>query len=277
MNERALPRKQLFERLLSSHARDTGTTAARIRRWVTTMVLIGALDRVRSVDDSHRFVIKGGVALELRLGLRARATQDVDMTFHGQPNELLESLRLAFSTAYSGFEFQAGEPVPIGATGAHRVEVRVRYLTKNWATTRVEIAVTPALPVDVDLVPAIGLEDFRLNGPDNVATLSLPYQIAQKIHAVTERFPTGENTRVRDIVDLLLLEDLVDDLATVRDACVEVFGERATHEWPPVITTYDSWSTMFERIAAELDFPIATLSAAVDATNALIARIDTAG
>jgi hypothetical protein len=39
--------------------------------------LIGALDRVRD-DDEPRFLVKGGVSMELRLGLDARSTQDVD-------------------------------------------------------------------------------------------------------------------------------------------------------------------------------------------------------
>ena len=39
------------------------------------MTLIGALDRVRA-DDGPRFLVKGGVSIELRLGVQARSVQD---------------------------------------------------------------------------------------------------------------------------------------------------------------------------------------------------------
>lgn len=271
-----LAKKSLVERLLAAHARDQGTTAARVRRWVTTMTLLGALDRVRAADDTHHFIVKGGVAMELRLGLRARTTQDVDLTFHGAPDELDRSLATAFALPYAGFTFTVGESVPIGATGAHRFVVRVQYAGKGWATTSVEIAITPDPPGEVDLVPAISLQDFRLDGPERVATLLVRYQMAQKLHAVTERFESGENTRVRDVLDLLLLSEIAPapELSRVRDACVEVFIQRDTHPWPPELIVYDSWPATYERLAREIDFPITNVRTAADVLRELIASID---
>lgn len=56
---------------------EQGIAAERLRRWVSTMVLLGALARLD--DDGHRFLLKGGVAIQLRLRLRARTTKDVDI------------------------------------------------------------------------------------------------------------------------------------------------------------------------------------------------------
>jgi hypothetical protein len=46
------------------------------------MILAGALERAQLPGGVPAFVLKGGVALELRLRLRARATRDFDVTFH---------------------------------------------------------------------------------------------------------------------------------------------------------------------------------------------------
>lgn len=57
--------------------------------------------------------------------------------------------------------------------------------------------------------------------------------MAQKLHAVTERFLDRENGRERDLMDLILLHELVDDLGMVREAGVEIFASRKKHTWPP--------------------------------------------
>jgi len=65
-----------LERLLDSYGRATGIAPNRVRRWMTMMVMIGALDRVQADPDQAVFLVKGGVARELRLRQGARATKD---------------------------------------------------------------------------------------------------------------------------------------------------------------------------------------------------------
>jgi len=108
--DESIPTKSHLERLVTTHARDTGIAVARIRRWISTMVLLGALDRVRGEDNQHRFVLKGGVAMELRLGVAARVTNDVDATFYGNRIALQAALTTAFAAPVSGFTFETTEP-----------------------------------------------------------------------------------------------------------------------------------------------------------------------
>ena len=61
-----------LERLLQSYGRATGMAPNRLRRWMTMMVMIGALDRVQADPDEPLFLVKGGVAMELRLRQGAR-------------------------------------------------------------------------------------------------------------------------------------------------------------------------------------------------------------
>jgi hypothetical protein len=61
------------------------------------------------------------------------------------------------------------------------------------------------------------------------------------------------NDRVRDIIDIWLLEALLDpsDLATVRSAAIETFRRRQNHRWPPLVTSSDSWTRDYSTLTAE--------------------------
>lgn len=56
------------------------------------MALGGALSRLSDDAGKPLFLIKGGVSLEMRLRLRARATKDFDTTFRGQRNDALAAI-----------------------------------------------------------------------------------------------------------------------------------------------------------------------------------------
>ncbi|HWK25791.1 MAG TPA: nucleotidyl transferase AbiEii/AbiGii toxin family protein [Solirubrobacter sp.] len=116
-----------------------------------------------------------------------------------------------------------------------------------------------------------------LSGPDDVACVAVRYQIAQKLHACTEVFTEPPpNDRFRDLSDLLMLEALIDDLASVRSACVEIFELRGKHSWPPTVTVFEGWPEQYAALAAELDFEPSEVHAAASNVQGLIEAIDRA-
>jgi hypothetical protein len=239
------------------------------------MALIGALDRVRA-DDGPRFLVKGGVSIELRLGLRVRATKDVDLVFRGDAGVMLDALEEAFEQPYAGFAFhRKGELEQIRDTGSRRLDVQVSFAGREWQTLQLEIAKPEA--DEIEVVPvAVGIADFGFDGPEKVACLSLRYQIAQKLHAVTEQPPGRGNLRFWDLIDLMLLERLLgDDLATVREAADATFAARGTHRWPPELVVPESWREPYAHTAGEIDAELpAGVDAAAERVRALIARIE---
>ncbi len=267
-----------LERLLQSYGRATGMAPNRLRRWMTMMVMIGALDRVQADPDEPLFLVKGGVAMELRLRQGARATRDLDMVFLGDPGQLLAALDAALAEPYSLFTFERGPAEPIGSTGSQRLDVRVAFNGRSWATVRLEISPPEGRSgEESQILDAISIEDFGLIGPDKVRCLSIRYQIAQKLHACTEEFPTGrENDRFRDLIDLLLLRALDPDLVAIRHACVDIFGTRAEHDWPPTLTAPASWAEPYARLARELEFAVDDLDEAARLVREFIAEIDAA-
>ncbi len=221
------PVKSHLEQLISRHSRDTGIAADRVRRWVSTMVLLGALERAAPDHASPRFLLKGGVAIELRVRTGARATKDVDVVFGGKPGELLDALDAAFAEPYCDFAFRRGAPAEHGPH-ATRFDVRLTYQTRAWATVRLEISGPEHGVEEPEYVDAIKLQDFKLTGPQAIACMPLRFQIAQKLHAVSERPANRTSDRFRDLVDLLVLRKLIDDLPALRRACETTFASRAT-------------------------------------------------
>ena len=87
------------------------------------MAFIGALERAREEDSRARFLIKGGMACELRFpGRRERPAISTPL-FHGELDDLLADLDAAFAETYSGFSFTYSPPEAIRETGAHRFDV----------------------------------------------------------------------------------------------------------------------------------------------------------
>jgi hypothetical protein len=276
--KRAPTQRSHLERLVDAWARERGLAPVRVRRWISSLALLGALDRVREADGESRFLVKGGVAMELRLGLGARATQDIDIVFRGDPEQLIDALDDAFDEAYAGFTFQRGELTAIRDTGARRFEVKLSFGGRSWQTLKVEGAPPEAGAAEPELVPsAISIADFGLDGPERVACLSLRYQIAQKLHAVTERFPGDENDRFRDLIDLLLLRDLVEDLTAVYEACVAVFEARDKQRWPPELTVPKSWADSYTKLSQEIAFEVTNVDQAAAEVRAFIVEITSAG
>lgn len=263
------PSKSHLERLITTTSRSQGMTAARLRRWVSAMVLLGALQR--DGLESPSFVLKGGVAVELRLGTGARTTQDVDVTFAGG-QDLLEALDAALGKPYRDFGFRRGAATPHGPH-ATRFDVRLSYRSRAWSTVRLEVSTPGASAGATERLAAIRLDALKLSGPTDIACLPLDHQIAQKLHAVTERPPDRENARFRDLVDLLMLRELVEGLRSLRGTCEATFEHRATHAWPPTLDVPDGWDVGYAALASEVGLAITDVHVAAEQVRGFIAAI----
>lgn len=89
-------------------------------------------------------------------------------------------------------------------------------------------------------------------------------QVAEKAHAYTRPHVTGEGTRVKDLVDLLLLAGL--ETATVnglRQALDITFAMRTTHPLPRQLPPPPAnWRLPFRRLSREVQLPWSELDEA---------------
>lgn len=271
-------RRSHLERLAQEYGRAHGLAIERTRRWLSIISLAGALEAVQA-EDGPRFLIKGGTSMELRLGAGARTTKDVDVIFRGDPEEMLEALEQAFEQPYGDFSFRRkGEVEDIRETGSRRLAIQVEFAGSSWQTLQLEVA-RPEV-AEAELVPvAISIADFRLDGPSRVACLSLRFQIAQKLHAVTEQPENRENLRFWDLIDLILLRELLDEegLGAVREASVMTFATRGMHAWPPELVVPESWAGPYAAAIEDIDRALpSSAEAAADEVRTFIAEIDAA-
>jgi hypothetical protein len=238
------------------------------------------LDTVRGADGEPLFLIKGGVAMELRLALRARATQDLDAAFRAAAEEMIERLDDALEAGHADFTASRTTAQEIGETRAIRVGVKLAYRGRPWTTVPLEISSAEGGVADeFERVPARSLDPLGIEVPAEIACVSVRYQIAQKLHACTQLFDDGPaNSRFRDLIDILLLRELLaaDDLLSVRAACVETFELRATHPWPPAVAIGAGWAPAYAQLAAAAGFRVTHVEDAAERVRAFVAEIDRA-
>ncbi len=226
-----------LQRLIGDHATDRGMPPARLQRWLNAMIVTAVLDRVRDEDGEPIFLLKGGLAMELRLQLRARATGDYDAAFRVRTEEVIDRLDEALAATWNNFDLTRDAPEIIPNTEAVRIRLRLSYKRRSWGSVYLEMApVEGNMGRELDRIEAMSLDPLQVPLPEAANCVSLRYQVAQKLHACTEVFDEGrENDRFRDVMDILLVEDLVYDvgLDRVREACVQhLYGARQAQMAP---------------------------------------------
>jgi hypothetical protein len=283
-----------IETWIQQAERKVGVGARRLGWMVASGVVIAALQRSVHHDGRPRFLVKGGTYLELRLGLGARATRDLDTLFRGDYQEYLEVLDRALARPFDGITFQRTEPSPIKIRGRltnpFRIDVSLRLRGRTWRRIALEVAPDEGQAgARADLFRPPSLAHFGLTTPTATAGIAMDYQVAQKLHACTEPHTRDHpNDRVRDVVDLQLLKsafyDDQADLSALEKACRDLFrsrereaeqvGETPPRSWPPTVATYPHWEAEYRTYAYEVGLELA-LKQAVDALNGWIAKIDT--
>jgi Nucleotidyl transferase AbiEii toxin, Type IV TA system len=273
----------------------TGVAVGRLGWIVASSVVIAALQRARADDGNPRFLLKGGAYLEVRLGLRARATKDIDTLFRGEFSEFVDVLDAALAESWGAIELERTEIETI--TRARRVIKPVRFRVKllvsgqTWRTIDVEVAADEGRAgATVASFPAPSLSHFGLPSAIGLAGIVFDYQVAQKLHACSDPHdpPDARNDRARDLVDLLLIRDAFypdgHDLSELRAACLDLFEARTRdaqalglepRSWPPSAHAHHHWATDYGD-AAHAVGQTTTLTEAADLINEWISRINSA-
>lgn len=201
------PRVVSLSHRLRNLAQAEGVPAARVRnRYVFQRVL------VRLARDP-RWVLKGGFGLELRLGLAARATKDLDLLRWEDETlsaaglqELLDAPLDAPADDHCTFVVRRPRPVRAEdeAPSTWRVVVDVLVAGRAFETVTIDVVTRAAEPtegLDAVLVrPVLGGEEFRVRSVD------LARHAAEKAHAYARLYAHDRpSSRVKDLVDLALL------------------------------------------------------------------------
>ncbi len=198
--------RRALEERLRQQSLEGRQSLTRLRKMVAFDRFLARLAK----KEAEAWIVKGGFALQLRLGARARTTKDIDLSATNRWNreETAAHLRAAASFAFSDwFEFEVGEPVD-AATGAPgnglRFPVRCLLDGRQFENFHLDVGFgDPVLgPPEVLTAPdVLGFADIE---PATVRCYPLATQVAEKLHTYTRTYASGETSRSRDLADILL-------------------------------------------------------------------------
>jgi predicted nucleotidyltransferase component of viral defense system len=220
------------EARLRNRARRRGIAAYILRRQTALERLIARLTKVAP----GRWALKGGLALEIRLGEYARPSVDLDADHaHGASaaradleRAVAEDLGDHFAFAIAGSE----ELREGGVSLAVRYKIHCSLARRPFEPLQVDVTVAPPDPWDAEPACRPGLlAEFHL-GPVEVLVVPLERQLAEKLHAYTRTY-NGGTTRAKDLVDFVLVrQHLRLDAKRLKDAIRRTFDSRGTHPVP---------------------------------------------
>jgi hypothetical protein len=221
------------EARLRERARRLSTPAYIVRRQAALERLLARLSSVAP----DRWALKGGLALEARLGERARVSIDLDADhLHGAEAARADLQRAVIEDVgdHFGFALVGSEELrDEGVSLAVRYKMESNLAGRPFEPLQVDVSIAPPDPWDAEplwrpgLLTALGLDPFK------VLLIPLERQVAEKLHAYTRTYRGGGTTRARDLVDLLLIRQYEHvDVGLLHGAVQRVFHRRATHALP---------------------------------------------
>jgi hypothetical protein len=227
-------RKALEDRL-KTHSRESGLPLDRLRKEAAFQRLLA---RIAAVAPTGSWALKGGQAMIARSGNHARATADADATWRAATVQLQATLAAAAALNLDDhFQFLIAAPTSMrgeGPDGAVRFGVQARLAGRLFEPLRLDINLAPDDPRPIEQLSLRNFFDFLDLPTVVVPAISPGQQLAEKLHAYTRDYGLHENTRVKDLYDMLLIAtDLtIPTLGDLVDACATTFALRET-PWPP--------------------------------------------
>jgi YD repeat-containing protein len=134
------------------------------------------------------------------------------------------------------FEFEIGEPAE-AATGAPgqglRFPIRCRLEGRQFENSHLDAGHGDPVLGAPDLITAPDLLAFAEIAHAKVRCYPLTSQVAEKLHAYTRTYESGETSRARDLADILLAASLERlNSEKLRQAIEATYQARATHPVP---------------------------------------------
>jgi hypothetical protein len=201
--------------------------------------------------------------MELRLHHSARATKDIDLSLpekrprEQRPHSIREQLQeLTSQDLGDWFEFLIGAPIlelDAAPYGGARFPVEVRLAGRKFATFHLDVGVGDAIMSQPEWIDTEDVLAFAEIPPARVAILPKEQHFAEKVHAYTLPRADLPNSRVKDLVDMVLLLELgLPGREEVRKAVRATFQRRRTHEIPALFPAPpELWSGIYDALAAE--------------------------
>lgn len=258
--------RHALEERLRNQSLGTSQALIRLRKMVAFDRFLARLAK----KEPEAWIVKGGFALQLRLGNRARTTKDIDVsgTNRWAREETIDHLRAAASLDLRDwFEFEVGEPAE-AATGApgrgFRFPVRCLLDGRQFEDFHLDMGFDDPILEAPEEVTGPDLLGFAEIPPATVRCCPLTTQVAEKLHTYTRACGSGATSRARDLVDILIAASLAQfERSKLRQAIEATFQARASHAVPEKMPDPpERISASYRQVARQLDLPWPTIDEA---------------
>lgn len=252
--DRGRPFKAALEAKIRCVAGRDNEATVRLRKLIAADRLIARLLAV----ERDGWIVKGGMALDLRYGDRARMTKDLDLVRADDSQAGLNALLAAAAIELGDhFTFIVGRSSTFDDDDntATRYQVRVELDGILFERLVVDIGLAGALPDPPDRLTGIGLLDFADLETIEIPAIPLALHVAEKVHAYTRTYSGGRrSSRVKDLVDIVLISRESSLAAgALRTALVQTFSERQTHDLPLHLPSPpDEWGAPYREQAEKI-------------------------
>lgn len=248
--------RQALDQRLKNEAESTGVALMRLRKRVAFELFLRRLVRVAP----DRWVLKGALALDLRLDSRGRFTRDIDLGRDDDEQTAIEDITAAQQLELDDFfTFAARRDSGFGDTdefSAIRFHVRAQLAGRTFEQFVVDVSFTDAIAWTPDTIKTSGLLSFAGIEPIEVPAVPIPVHIAEKVHAYTRVYGEGEraSTRPKDLADILLIAAAERiDAGELRRALDRTFTGRRRQRLPAELPPPpESWADKYESLAREV-------------------------
>ena len=255
-------------------------TAADLRQAITARMRSLAKEKSMPIERLHRHIaferllarllkepvwtLKGGYAMELRMPNSARSTKDIDLAVTDaqvvrlKQKEMIDHLhnylvKVASEDLGDFFFFEIKkELIELSAPpyGGIRFRVHAMLGNKRFSVFNIDMVEDNLKLWPFDQLASTNMLAFAgLDCPEFPA-IKAEQHFAEKVHAYTSSYGDRINTRVKDLVDLVLLvRDGNMDKKEVIDALSKIFNKRNTHPLPQKFPRPpEQWQDNFERM-----------------------------
>ena len=259
-----------FRRALEDRLRrtslQTGAPLIRLRKMV-------AFERFLARILEHqpdKWIVKGGYSLQLRLGNRARTTKDIDVfttMYKERIHSALGDAGVLDLDDWFEFEVSQSGRVATEGFGGERYHIRALLDGRTFERFILDVGMDDPIVGDIEHLSTPPLFVFAEIQPTVIPCYPILQQIAEKFHAYTRPRSTGESTRVKDLIDILILASAGRiDAKELLNALTGTFDSRKTHQLPMDFPDPpEAWVRPYSRLADEVGLSFKALA---DGSNA---------
>lgn len=246
--------RRALEDRLRARSLSSGTPLIRLRKTVAFERFLARLVH----DQPEAWILKGGLALQWRLGSRSRTTQDIDVLLLDDQKEDLHSrlVQAALVDLGDWFGYLVKRPKrhPLPDAGGVRYSVNTQLGGRSFEMFHVDVGWGDPVLEPPDELIAPSLLAFADLKPVTMSCYPVTQHLAEKFHAYTRPRAARENSRVKDLVDMVLMAEIQFLSApTLLAALQATFRERNTHELPTTVPNPPSgWKSPYVRLATEV-------------------------